>query len=54
MTEELFNQLKTEQKAGHTPNYSALFHDLDVNTILAVREAKSFSEYKAKESLPVL
>lgn len=48
MTEELFNQIKAEQKAGHTPNYSALFHELELETILAVREAKTYSDYKAK------
>lgn len=45
MTEQLYNQLKGEQREGHTPNYSALNWNLPVETILQVRRAKSYGDY---------
>lgn len=46
MTELLFKEIRAEYKAGHSPHYSALLHDLDVKIILAVREVKAYADYK--------
>lgn len=45
---EVFNAIKQECKLGHTINYSALNHYLEVETVVAVRAAQSYESYVAK------
>ncbi len=48
MIEEIFNQVKSEHREGHTPSYSALAHDIELDEVQRVLEVSTYAEFTEK------